>query len=195
MLDVNTTSRYSTHFLRGVELIKKAREDFSVPSENWPQPTEYRFGSPNDNYYAEVWLDGMDWQLSYWIIEEITYMSPQIQPLIIFNNHEERDRFNSCDFDDLLKAIMYFRRDLEWAYKKEVGIFSDTIWPFLSLFKDELRYKKMKLYSFKHASQQRVVFWLNESFIPSREKGYLSHEDHWDNRKSPKELVRSTQKS
>lgn len=194
MLDVNTTSRNPTHFLRGVELIKLAREEFKVPSENWPQPTEYRFGIPNDNYYAEVWLDGMDWQSSFWIIEEITYMSPQIQPLIIFNHHEEGDKFNRWDFSSLLEAIMYFRRDLEWVYKKEVGVFSDSIWPFLSLFKDEVRYKKMKMYSFKHASQQRVVFWLNESFIPTREKGYLSYEDHRNNRNSPKGLVRSIQK-
>ena len=61
-LDVNTVSSYSTHFLRAVELIKKARETYKVPSENWPYPTQYRFGIPNDNYYAEVWTDGMDWQ-------------------------------------------------------------------------------------------------------------------------------------
>ena len=195
MIDVNTVSRYPTHFLRGVELIIKAREDFKVPSENWPHPTEYRFGIPNDNYYAEVWIDGMDWQSSYWIIEEIRYMEPQIQPLIIFNHHNEEDRFKDWNFDELLKAIMYFRRDLEWIYNKDVGIFSDTIWPFLKLFKDELRYKKMKLYSFKHASQPRVVFWLNESFIPSKIKGYLNYEDHRNDRNAQKKFIRSTQKS
>ena len=61
MIDVNITSKYSTHFLRAVELIMKAREEFKVASENWPSPTEYRFGIPQDNYYAEIWLDGMDW--------------------------------------------------------------------------------------------------------------------------------------
>ena len=127
MIDVNTTSRYSTHFLRGVELIKWAREEFRVPSENWPHPTEHRFGIPNDNYYAEVWVDGMDWQASYWIIEEISYHKPQIQPLIIFNHHEERNRFNDWDFHDLLKAMMYYRRDLKWVNKKDVGIFSDSV--------------------------------------------------------------------
>lgn len=71
MIDVNTTSKQSTHFLRAIELIKKARDDFRVPSENWPHPTEHRFGIPNDHYYAEVWIDGMDWQSSYGLLRNL----------------------------------------------------------------------------------------------------------------------------
>jgi len=167
-LDVNTTSTYPTHFLRAIELIKNARETFNVPSENWPNPTEYRFGRANDNYYAEVWVDGMDWQSSYWILEEYKLRKPKIQPLMIFNSNEERNIFNNYDFRELLSAMFYYRRDSVWVKSKELGYYTDTIWPFLSLFKNETRYHNLKLYVFEHASQKRVVFWLNQDFIPEQ---------------------------
>ena len=94
MLDVNTVSKHPTHFLRAVELIKKAREEFRVPSENWPHPTDYKFGIPNDRYYAEIFTDGMDWQPSYWVIEDKQLEKPQIQPFVIFEYNEDREKFN-----------------------------------------------------------------------------------------------------
>ena len=171
MLDVNTVSKNSTHFLRAVELIKKAREEFNVPSENWPHPSSCRFGIPNDKYYAEIWVDGMDWQASYWIIEEKRLEKPKIQPLIIFNNHEEHMRFKDVYFEEFVYGILFCRREKEWAAINDYGSFTDSTWPFLSLFKDELRHNKMKLYSFEHASQPKVVFWLNESLIPEVYRG------------------------
>ncbi len=175
MLDVNTTSRNPTHFLRAVELIEKARGDFKVPSENWPHPSTSRFGIPNDRYYAEIWIDGMDWQPSYWIIEEKNLEKPQIQPLIVFNHHEERNTFNSWDFEDLLRAIMYYRREYIWLRKNDLGLYTESVWPFLTLFKDEVRHEKMKAYAFEHASQPKVVFWLNEAFIPEVYRGRNSN--------------------
>jgi hypothetical protein len=166
MLDVNTVSNHPTHFLRAVELIIQAREEWNVPSENWPYPTEYRFGIPNDNYYAEIFTDGMDWQPSYWILEEYKLRKPKIQPLMIFNNHKERHIFNDYDFGELFSAMFYYRRDSVWVNSKDLGYYTDTVWPFLSLFKNETRYKNLKLYAFEHASQPRVVFWLNQDFIP-----------------------------
>ncbi len=182
MLDVNTVSKHPTHFLRAVELITEARSEFNVPSENWPWPTYYRFGIPNDRYYAEVWTDGMDWQPSFWVIEELNINNPLIQPLIIFEHHVQCDTFNDVDFAEFIHAMLFYRRDYTWArYRNledhycELGYFTDTIWPFLNLYKDEVKYQKMKLYSFKHASQPRVVFWLNESFIPEVYRGKEKH--------------------
>ena len=171
MLDVNTTSKNPTHFLRAVELVGRAREEFGVPSENWPHPSSCRFGIPNDNYYAELWVDGMDWQPSYWIIEELNLRKPSIQPLIIFNYYDERMKFDESYFEEFMNGIMYYRRDYMWLKTNDLRYFTDSTWPFLSLFKDELRYRKMKLYSFEHASQPRVVFWLNEDFIPEVYRG------------------------
>ena len=172
MMDVNTVSIYPTHFLRGVELVKKAREEFGVASENWTSPTEYKFGIPNDNYYAEIWSDGMDWQTSYWVIEEKNLEKPQIQPFIIFNNHEEEMLFNRYDFKTLIHAALHYRRDHFWIKKKDLAHYTDSIWPFINLFKNEVKYKETKLYAFQHASQERVVFWMNTDFIPEgyREK-------------------------
>ena len=171
MINVNTTSKHPTHFLRAVELIEKARGDFKIPSENWPYPTEYRFGMPRDEYYAEIWVDGMDWQPSYWIIEEANLKNPQIHPLVIFNRHEERAKFNDWDFGDLVTGVMHYRRDYTWVQKNDLGYYTDSVWPFMFLFKDELRYQKCKMYAFEHASQPQVVFWFNESFIPDIYRG------------------------
>lgn len=171
-MDVNTVSIYPTHFLRGVELVKKAREKFGVVSENWPLPTKYKFGIPNDNYYAEVWGDGMDWQTTYWVIEEENLKNPQIQPFIIFDHHDEETIFNDWDFNTLINASLYYRRDHFWIKKNDLGHYTDSTWPYINLFENEVRYKETKLYSFEHASQKRVTFWMNTDFIPEayREK-------------------------
>lgn len=185
MLDVNTVSRRPTHFLRAVELIKRAREEFNVPSENWPHPTEYRFGIPNDHYYAEIWTDGMDYQPSYWVIEEFDLRKPKIQPLIIFEHNEQRNNFDDVYFSEFIHGMLYYRRDCKWIQKNDVGYFSDATWPFLNLYEDEVRFQKMKLYSFKHASQIRVVFWLNESFVP---EVYRGRKENRNRGKSSQEL-------
>jgi len=164
-MDVNTTSKHPTHFLRAVELIKKGREEFKVPSENWPHPTEYRFGIPNDLYYAEVWSDGMDWQPSYWVIEEKQLEKPQIQPFIIFNSNEARSKFHDYDFEQLIRAALWLRRDVLWIKQDSVSYFSDSVWPYLTIINELTQYKKMTLCEFEHASQERVLFLMNEDFI------------------------------
>ena len=70
-MDQNTTNRFPTHFLRGVELVQDAREFYNVPSENWAYPTRFSYGWEGGQYYAELWSDGMDWQSSFWLIEII----------------------------------------------------------------------------------------------------------------------------
>jgi hypothetical protein len=177
MLDVNTVSTYPTHFLRAIELIQLARERFSVPSENWPYPTEYRFGIPNDHYYAEIFTDGMDWQPSYWVIEEKSLEKPQIQPLIVFDYNEDREKFNDYDFGEFIKACLYYRRDKFWIKSGDVGYFTDTIWPYLFLEENKFKFKRTKFYTFTHASQEPVSFWLNVNFVP---EGY--REKNRDNR-------------
>lgn len=165
-MDANTTSLHPTHFLRGVELVYNATRRFKAASENWPYPSQYRYGMPMDHYYAEVWVNGMDWQANYWIIEEKNLEKPQIQPLIIFNSHEEENVFNHHDFGMLVLAAFYYRRDVTFVNKNQLGVYNDLVWPYLSLFKDEVRYEKCKLFAYNHASQPRVVFWMNTDFVP-----------------------------
>jgi len=167
MLDVNTVSEYPTHFLRAVELIQLARSKFNICSENWPHPTEYRFGIPNDNYYAEVWIDGMDWQPSYWIIEDHSLKKPEINPLIIFNSNEERHVFNAWDFKDFIKGILWYRRDKFWVKHNDLGYYADGTWPYL--FRENKKPNKYESnYYFEHASQEKVKFWLNFDFVPKK---------------------------
>jgi len=168
MIDVNTVSSNQTHFLRAVELITNAREHFGVPSENWPYPTTYRFGCPNEWYYAEIWTDGMDWQPSYWVLEEKELEKPQINPFIIFKENYHREIFNDYDFSELIKASLWYRRDRFWVKNNDLGVYTDMVWPFLNVIdksKTASRSKLTKVY-FEHASQQRVYFLMNLDFIP-----------------------------
>ncbi len=180
MLDMNTVSHHPTHFLRAVELIKGARDEFNVCSENWPNPTDYRFGIPNDNYYAEVWVDGMDWQPSYWVIEEYKLMKPQIQPILIFNQNETRTKFNSWDFEEFVMAMLWYRRDNLWVRHGNLGHYTESVWPFLFYEEDGEKPRSLN-YFYNHASQPKVKFWVNEDFIPPRYRRRI-YEENRNNR-------------
>lgn len=167
-IDCNTTTIYPTYLLAPVELIKQARNEFNIASENWPYPTKYRSGVPNDCYYSEVWVDGMDWQHTYWIIESILYSNPAVQPLMIFDDHDEQDKFNVYDFSEFMMAVLWYRRDCLWIKSGDLGRFNDTIWPFVKRCIPGEVSKKPPYYSkyyMEHASQPRVEFWLNKNFM------------------------------
>ncbi len=176
--DVNTTSKYPTHFLRGVELIIHGRTKFGVPSENWPNPTEYKCGTPQELYYSEIWVDGMDWQPSYWVIEEKKLEKPQCQPFIIFESNEDREKFNDYDFEQLVRAGLWYRRDILWIKQDSRGIYNDWVWPYFklvsnknfNLVSNEKGWKVMVKCSFEHASQPLVEFWMNYDFISNYSK-------------------------
>lgn len=168
----NTTSKEYTHFISAVNLIQNAREDFKVPSENWPYPTQYRIGSPEtlDRYYAELWTDGIDWQSTYWIIESINLEEPQIYPLLYIDSTELR--FNKWDFSRLMYAILYARRDFKWIKKQDYKFYCDTVWSFV--VRDVPDYADIKKFEtanlvkvyIEHASQPRVNFYINIDFLP-----------------------------
>jgi len=162
----NTTSRHRTHFLRGVELVDQGMKEFKVPSENWACPTQYRYGIPQDNYYGELWCNGMDWQPSFWIIEEMELKDPQIQPFIIFEDHNDRQKFNEYDFQMLINGAFYYRRDCIFVKHDDLGIYTDFTWPYLHLLDHEILFKIMKKFQFYHASQDLVEFWMNPEFVP-----------------------------
>lgn len=164
----NTTSTHPTHFLKGTELITGARNAFNVPSENWTYPTKHRFGIPRDKYYAEVWVDGMDWQCSFWLIETFNYDNPVCQPFLIFEDSKNYDNFNDHDFEELIKAALYERRDQLWIQKDD-GFFNDTVWTYLKRVQPDNRMMStpcMVLFQFEHASQKRVQFYMNEDMLP-----------------------------
>ena len=125
----NTISRYPTHFLRAVELITQARDSYGVPSENWCYPTRHSLGTSKDLYYAEIWEDGMDWQTSLWVIETFSLDNPVCRPFIVFEDQLNQKKFNRCNFDELVHASLYERRDRLWI-KKDEDRFNDSIWSY-----------------------------------------------------------------
>ena len=166
MLDVNTVSQYPTHILRGVELVKGATKEYSLASENWPYPTEYKFGIPADRYYGEIWINGMDWQPNYWAIEEYDLDKPICEPLIVFEDNADREKLHDYDFSMLIMGALFYRRDQKFINKNDLGVYTDITWPFINIVDEEVKYDKMIKVSFEHASQEKVEFWMNIDFIP-----------------------------
>jgi hypothetical protein len=108
----------------------------------------------------------MDLQKNYWVIEEINLEDPIIQPLIIFENHEEEKKFNHHDFGMLIKAALYYRRDDVFIEHGNYGVYTDLVWPYLYFVDIKKKYNVMNYFMFEHISQQPVQFWMNPSFVP-----------------------------
>ena len=170
-IDVNTTSKNSTCFLRGVELVRLGNKEFHLCTENWPYPTKNRFGFSGDRYYAEIWRDGMDWTCNYWLIESANWDKPKIYPLM-YIGAEEHDKFNQYDLDEIFEATMHYRRDTLWIHQGMNGRYYDSVWPYLRMIEPVENLREcpcMKKYKFLHASQPRVEFYLNVDLIPKQQ--------------------------
>lgn len=127
----NTVSRIPTRFLRGVELVEVGRKDYGVASENWTYPF-MSFGDHGDEYYAEIWKDGMDWQNTYWLLEQTHGECPvRAYPAARFPDHHPN--LEEFDLRNLLRAMMWFRRDEEWIKSGDQGAFNDQVWAFLTV--------------------------------------------------------------
>jgi len=163
------TTAKPTHFIGADRIIEESGKKHNIPTERWAYPY-LKFGTVEDNYYAEIWQNGMDWQNNYWIIEETVEWGTKCSPLIMFEDSSEEIKFNKWDFAELLKAICWCRRDKIWMKHNDFGIYGDTVLPYLKIGKMELikYYPEFHWFSFKHASQVKVNFLLNLSFAPRR---------------------------
>lgn len=176
MIDVNTTSHESTHFLAAVPLIREANKEYEVASENWPYPTRHCIGEPRGRYYAEIWVDGMDWQHSYWYLEAVNYESPVCLPFVRFSSHEEENKLNDWDQAELFKALLHFRRNRMWIKHSDgEDIYADTVWPFLKYFRYLVSDFQWSKCSFAHHSQQPVRFEIRGCFL-SPKRGITNDE-------------------
>lgn len=171
MIYANTVSKHHTHFIAALQLIQEARKKWQSASENWPDPTSYKLGTPQkDGYYAEVWVDGMDWQNTYWCLESIRSSDPICMPLLRFTSHEEQDILNSWDFENIINALLHYRRNDLWIKHSDIlGIYQDSVWPFLNPT-GEQRNKFWVPCHFEHNSQPQVEIWINETFLPIDDK-------------------------
>jgi len=159
----NTCSKVSTHFLRGVELIKEFEEDNGVASENWAYPV-VSFGDPKDYYYAEIWSDGMDWNRNFFIIETIKLETPKVTYFMLINS-SELDKMNKYDFDKMLDAIMWWRRSCLLFDKPDVGYFSDEPWAFLRKDENGKSVGGWVTVVYEHHSQEPVEFYIKGDSI------------------------------
>ena len=163
----NTCSRVKTHFIKGCDLIMKCAEEKGVQSENWVYP-QMSFGDPTDIYYAEIWHNGMDWNHHYWIIEKINFDAPKAGLLLHFESHSEREKMNEYIFDELLRAIMWWRRSCLVFSKPDVGHFNDETWTFTETIEGESQYDLIPI-SMEHASLKKTHFFIDEKSIGKRE--------------------------
>jgi len=164
----NTTSKHSTNFLRGVELIEEAHGIYKLGTENWCYPTEWKYGFATDRYYAEIWHDGMDWTSNYWLIESFKFESPKVYPLLYFSDSDERNKFNDYDFGELLNAVMYHRRNALWIHDDE-NFYNDSVWNFIKKVETAEILEScscMVGHRFEHASQPRIEFYMNIEIVP-----------------------------
>jgi hypothetical protein len=124
-----------------------------------------------DQYYAEIWVDGMDWQNSYWVLETFKSGDPVCLPFIVFEDHKNFELFNRYDFGQLVAAALYDRRDQLWIQKDD-GYFNDNVWTWLGGNGRAMEGNpSMQMFQFKHASQPAVQFFMNTAFVPERKRG------------------------
>lgn len=160
----NTVSDHPTHFLAAVPMIVEAREKFTVSSENYTYPTEYRLGSPMDFYYAEVWVDGMDWKQIYWVIESTSVNTPQVKPLVVFE--DDKILINDHDLKQLMLALITYRRSVLWTHQDDQSRYRDNIWPYFKTLGVTPTGEWGQLCQFEHAFQPLVKLLVNKGFIP-----------------------------
>jgi len=160
----NTFINHSTRFLNPTGVIEEGLSNYSIASENWPYPVGKSIGDVYDNYYAEIWLNGMDWQHTYWFIETYNCESPIAVPFLSFEKHSDEELFNEYDFDILLKFLLMKRKQLVTG--QDYKIYAEEIIPYLSRVGNiPSKYDKMYLYHYSHHSQPRVKFYLNEELF------------------------------
>ena len=128
-MQYNTTINYSTKFLNPTAVIEEGLSEYNICSKNWPYPSGQSIGDVFDNYYAEIWTNGMDWQSTYWFIEVFGVDDPKAVPFLVFERNRDEELFNDYDFNNLLKFLLQKRKQfVTGIYYK---IFSDEVVPYL----------------------------------------------------------------
>lgn len=167
MIDNNTCSDKHTHFLRGVDLVKHALEEYKIHTENWTYPYLHFEDAETSEYYAEYWTTGMDWDTTFFLIENKDCRKPLITPVLFFDNNETSYyKYNKSDFHGLLLAICDKRADHknQWRLEHVVSYINDISNEETGIIKKQngLVYRKV---SFEHASQKLITFYMNVKII------------------------------
>lgn len=104
----NTTTKNHTHFPRAVDLIEKGRQTFGLTSENWTEPTDVTLGNPEDEFYAEVWTDGMDWTTTYWLVYTYKFAEPKVVPLAVTEESLMTGDLTSYEIKKIVRSFAHY---------------------------------------------------------------------------------------
>lgn len=162
----NTTIEYATHFLNPTQIIEEGIKKFNVSSENYPMPTKNKIGDTFDDYYAEIWSKGMDWQETFWLLEYHCPKTPIAIPVLIFEDNKSLDIFNSDDLNSLFRGLLVSRKQLKTNYKYPI-YFMDGIIFYLKQISN--CNKEFEYYKFVHHSQPKIKFWIKNDLIKNIE--------------------------
>lgn len=175
----NDVSQHPTHFLRGAELVWAATEKWGLTSENWAYPSGVRLGTPGqDDYYGEVWFNGMDYQHTYWVVHFYQTKSPECEPMILFASHDEENKIPAFDLDNIFRAILDYQRARHWIQQDtppgeiDLGRYTDSVWPYLCPHRGtstiDVEDQTLALIdaTFSHASAGPAEFRINKNLIP-----------------------------
>ena len=163
-------SKKHTHFIGTEKLIDTARTIYNVHSENYAYP-EYYFGHPTLKYYCELWSDGMDYNLMYWLIEYdklSDYLSDELNiiPFIYFDNQYERIKFNETYFVLLIENLI--NNKYNELIQSNLITKNELVCPYLEFDKENYKMKgKEKLIkcSVKDNFQEEIEFYINSKFL------------------------------
>jgi hypothetical protein len=169
----NTLAENYTHFLCGVELVKQARTAAKLSSENWCYPV-FHFGSTDNEYYAEVWVDGMDWQHNYYLLEADDCQSP-LEPhaFMVFQDHNVEERLSAYDTRNLWRAVCMHRRGILMMKDDQYSFGhwpNDEVWPFLKRTGNPSE-NRLADFTYEHASQTLVEMKINVDLLPTKFRG------------------------
>lgn len=169
-LDNNTVSKIETRFLRGVEIVQKLTKEYEVPNENWTYPW-ITFGDSEDPYYAEIWYNGMDYNNTFYLLEQINY-SIKVHLLMDIDGD---DWINMSDPKEFFNCIFWMRRDRTWIKTGNYGRYNDDVLPYITFGKkEEKRFKgELSNITFQHASQPKIDFLINKDLIINERRDKL----------------------
>lgn len=106
----------------------------------------------------------MNWQPNYWILESISF-EIEISPIIRFESHIQREKFNDYDFNLMLKYILQLRKKETTKISSVIIGFNDDIMSFLRIESQNADEYNMIPCSVKHASQEKVQLTISKNII------------------------------
>ena len=162
--------RFATHFTNGYDLIEAAYEKYNGLARENPAVPVARFGHPEGGYYGEVWVDGMDWQHNYWIVESDNFHDNKALILAVFGHHDTEEVFGHEAVRDMWMGALWNRHYDLWGGKDQYGSYWDRVWWQLRWTTAEATPENGSLREVRFGDADTSVFRINPYLIPDLTK-------------------------